>query len=81
MKKVALLLASLVAAPAFAQLPTLPLPSLPSLPSLPTLPAPPAASGSIDATANGTGVIVSFDTTATPPVTVTPVGLPGLPGL
>lgn len=80
-KKAALaVVATLFTAPVFAQLPPLPVP-LPSLPSLPSLPAPPAASGSVTVAANGTGVVVTVDSTQTPPVSVTPIGLPPLPGL
>mgnify|MGYP001619753917 CR=1 FL=1 len=79
MKTVALVAAALFATQAFAQLPPLPIP----LPTLPPLPAPalPALGGSAAVVVNGTGVIVTVDSTQTPPVAVTPVGLPPLPGL
>lgn len=84
MKKAALVVATLFTAPAFAQLPSLPiaLPTLPALPALPiALPAAPAAGGEVSVVANGTGVVVTLDSNQTPPVSVTPVGLPPLPGL
>ncbi len=77
MKKVVLLATVLFAVPAFAQLPPLPVP----LPSLPSLPAAPALTGTTTVTANGMGVIVTVDSSQTPPATVTPVGLPALPDL
>ena len=83
MKKTALLLAALASTQAFAQLP-IPLPSLPSVPSLPgvpSLPTPPAFGGSAEVLVNGMGVVVTVDSTQTPPASVTPVGFPPLPGL
>ncbi len=80
MKKVAIALAALVSSSAFAQLPPLPVP-LPTLPPLPGAPSLPTAGGSVAVVANGTGVIVTVDSTQTPPVAVTPVGLPPLPDL
>ena len=80
MKKTLMLFAALVSTQALAQLP-IPLPPVPGLPGVPTLPTPPAFGGSAALVVNGTGVIVTVDSTQTPPASVTPVGLPPLPGL
>ncbi len=84
MMKAACVTAALFASQAFAQLPvpvpTLPVPGIPGLPGVPSLPTP-GLTGSTSVTANGMGVVVTVDSSQTPPATVTPVGLPALPGL
>jgi hypothetical protein len=55
------------------------LPALPALP-LPSLPGP-GLTGTAAVVVNGMGVIVGVDSGQMPPVSVTTVGLPALPGL